>query len=125
MTRRRADSIESELSRLVELGFSRQTVDRLINAGVNSLRQILLFNAEELQELLGSPDTDLPRRLINTARELLAEAPPSAVTARERIEAISKMPVLGLASRAWTKPLVVYASARVMNSPVSLVLGRR
>ncbi|WP_054853530.1 ATPase domain-containing protein [Vulcanisaeta distributa] len=94
MTRKRADSIgESELSRLVELGFSRQTVDRLINAGVRSLRHVLLFNAEELQELLGSPDTDLPRRLINTARELLAESP-SAVTARERIEAISKMPIL-------------------------------
>ncbi len=61
MTRRRADSISesSELSRLVELGFSRQTVDRLINAGVKSLKHILLFNAEELQELLGSPDTDL------------------------------------------------------------------
>ncbi|WP_243676469.1 ATPase domain-containing protein [Vulcanisaeta distributa] len=95
MTRRRADSISesSELSRLVEFGFSRQTVDRLVNAGVRSLRHVLLFNAEELQELLGSPDTDLPKRLINTARELLAEAP-SAVTARERIEVISKMPIL-------------------------------
>ncbi|GAB6948167.1 ATPase domain-containing protein [Vulcanisaeta sp. JCM 16161] len=92
--RKKAEPTEdSELERLVDLGFSRQTIDRLINAGVKSLRHILLFNAEELQELLGSPDTELPRRLINTARELLAESP-SAVSARERVEVISRMPVL-------------------------------
>ncbi|WP_243671735.1 hypothetical protein [Vulcanisaeta sp. JCM 16161] len=61
MPRKKAEPTEdSELERLVDLGFSRQTIDRLINAGVKSLRHILLFNAEELQELLGSPDTELP-----------------------------------------------------------------
>ncbi|ADY01222.1 Rad51 domain-containing protein [Vulcanisaeta moutnovskia 768-28] len=96
MPRRKAESSEvgeNELGRLVNFGFSRQTIDRLVSAGVKSLRHILLFNAEELQELLGSPDTDLPRRLINTARELLAESP-MAVSARERVEALSRMPVL-------------------------------
>ncbi|ADN49565.1 ATPase domain-containing protein [Vulcanisaeta distributa] len=95
MTRKKTESINepSELSRLTELGFSRQTIERLMSVGVRSLRHILLFNAEELQELLGSPDTELPRRLINTARELLAEAP-TATTARERIEALSKAPIL-------------------------------
>ncbi|GAB6944200.1 hypothetical protein [Vulcanisaeta sp. JCM 14467] len=92
--RRRADSVgDSELDKLVELGFSRQTVDRLLSAGVKTIRHILLFNAEELQELLGSPDTELPRRLINAARELLAESP-IATTAKERIEALGKVPTL-------------------------------
>ncbi|WP_054849007.1 ATPase domain-containing protein [Vulcanisaeta sp. JCM 14467] len=94
MPRRRADSVgDSELDKLVELGFSRQTVDRLLSAGVKTIRHILLFNAEELQELLGSPDTELPRRLINAARELLAESP-IATTAKERIEALGKVPTL-------------------------------
>ena len=95
MTRRRADSVgeSSELDKLVEMGFSRQTIDRLTNAGVRTIRHILLFNAEELQELLGSPDTELPRRLINAARELLAESP-TATTAKERIDALGKVPVL-------------------------------
>ena len=93
--RRRADSVgeSSELDKLVDMGFSRQTVDRLLSAGVRTIRHILLFNAEELQELLGSPDTELPRRLINAARELLAESP-TATTAKERIDALGKVPVL-------------------------------
>ena len=95
MPKKRAESAgeSTELDKLIDLGFSRQTIERLVSAGVKSLRHILLFNAEELQELLGSPDTELPRRLINAVRELLAESP-TAATARERIEALSRAPML-------------------------------
>ena len=83
----------SELDKLTDMGISRQSVERLKSAGVKTLRHILLFNAEELQELLGSPDTELPRKLINAARELLGMVP-EELSARERVEALGKVPVL-------------------------------
>jgi len=66
---------------------SAQMIERLKSVGVTSPKHLLLFNAEELMELLNLSELDTARKVITAARELLNDEP-RPMSARERIESV-------------------------------------
>jgi len=82
-----------DLDSLRGYGVSSQMIERLKSVGVTSPKHLLLFNAEELMELLNLSELDTARRVITAARELL-EDEPRPMSARERIESVSRQRVV-------------------------------
>jgi len=81
------------LDSLRSYGVSAQMIERLKSVGVTSPKHLLLFNAEELMELLNLSELDTARRVITAARELL-EDEPRPMSAKERIDSLSRQRVV-------------------------------
>jgi len=64
-----------DLDSLRSYGVSAQMIERLRAVGITSPKHLLLFNAEELMELLNLSELDTARRVITAARELLEDEP--------------------------------------------------
>jgi len=82
-----------DLDALRGYGVSSQMIERLKSIGVTSPKHLLLFNAEELMELLNLSELDTARKVITAARELLNDEP-KPMSARERVEALSRQRVV-------------------------------
>jgi len=82
-----------DLDSLRSYGVSAQMIERLKSVGVISPKHLLLFNAEELMELLNLSELDTARRVITAARELL-EDEPRPMSAKERIDSLSRQRVV-------------------------------
>ena len=85
-TEEKQQSID-DLDALRSFGVSAQMIERLRAVGVTSPKHLLLFNAEELMELLNLSELDTARKVIMAARGLLNDEP-KPMSARERIESI-------------------------------------
>jgi DNA repair protein RadA len=82
-----------DLDALRSFGVSAQMIERLRAVGVTSPKHLLLFNAEELMELLNLSELDTARKVITAARELLGDEP-KPMSARERVEALSRQRIV-------------------------------
>jgi DNA repair protein RadA len=82
-----------DLDALRGYGVSSQMIERLRAVGITSPKHLLLFNAEELMELLNLSELDTARRVITAARELLNDEP-RPMSARERIETVSRQRIV-------------------------------
>jgi len=82
-----------DLDSLRGYGVSAQMIERLKSVGVTSPKHLLLFNAEELMELLNLSELDTARRVIMAARELLGDEP-RPMSAKERINSLSRQRVV-------------------------------
>ena len=91
-TEEKPQSID-DLDALRGYGVSSQMIERLKSVGVTSPRHLLLFNAEELMELLNLSELDTARRVITAARELLNDEP-KPMSARERIESVARQRIV-------------------------------
>ncbi|WP_238376111.1 ATPase domain-containing protein [Vulcanisaeta sp. EB80] len=91
-TEEKPQSID-DLDSLRSYGVSSQMIERLRAVGVTSLKHLLLFNAEELMELLNLSELDTARKVIMAARELL-EDEPRPMSARERVDSLSRQRVV-------------------------------
>jgi len=87
-TEEKPQSID-DLDSLRGYGVSSQMVERLKSVGVTSPKHLLLFNAEELMELLSLSELDTAKKVITAARELLGDEP-RPMSARERIESVAR-----------------------------------
>jgi len=74
-----------DLDSLRGYGVSSQMIERLRAVGVTNPKHLLLFNAEELMELLNLSELDTARKVITAARELLGDEP-KPMSARERVD---------------------------------------
>jgi DNA repair protein RadA len=91
-TEEKPQSID-DLDALRGYGVSSQMIERLRAVGITSPKHLLLFNAEELMELLNLSELDTARRVITAARELL-EDEPRPMSAKERIDSLSRQRVV-------------------------------
>jgi len=78
-----------DLETLESYGVSAQLIKRLKSVGVTSPKHLLLFNAEELMDLLGLSELETARKVITAARGLLNDEP-RPMSARERIESVAR-----------------------------------
>jgi DNA repair protein RadA len=82
-----------DLDALRSYGVSSQMIERLKSVGITSPKHLLLFNAEELMELLNLSELDTARKVIMAARELLNDEP-RPMSAKERINSLSRQRVV-------------------------------
>jgi DNA repair protein RadA len=82
-----------DLDSLRDYGVSAQMIERLKSVGVTSPKHLLLFNAEELMELLNLSELDTARKVITAARGLLNDEP-KPMSARERVDSLSRQRVV-------------------------------
>jgi len=82
-----------DLEALENYGVSAQLIKKLRSTGITSPKHLLLFNAEELMELLNLSELDTARKVITAARELLNDEP-RPMSAKERIEALSRQRIV-------------------------------
>jgi DNA repair protein RadA len=82
-----------DLDALRGYGVSSQMIERLRAVGIASPKHLLLFNAEELMELLNLSELDTARKVITAARELLNDEP-RPMSAKERVDSLSRQRVV-------------------------------
>ncbi|WP_084019841.1 ATPase domain-containing protein [Vulcanisaeta thermophila] len=93
MPKKSSTTEDGEFAPLIDAGLPRAVVERIRAVGLTSLRQLVLYNPEELAEILGYQDVAVAEKVIAVARRALG-MDTQPLTARERLERVGSVPVV-------------------------------